>query len=72
MAATGQAETFAMRFADNLRAGIEQARYDSRIKIGHKPFKRRGAVHHRHAGHHDVVLDGDALAAELSAGCAFD
>jgi len=43
-------------------AGIEQARDDDRVEIRHETFERRGAVHHRHSGYHDIVLDGDALA----------
>ena len=63
VAAAGEAETFAVGLADNLGAGVEQAGHNSRIKIRHKTFESCCAVHHRHAGHHHVVLDADALAA---------
>ena len=61
-----------MRLADDLGAGIQHARDDGGVEIGHVAFQRRRAVHHRHAGQHDVVLERDRLALELAAGGALD
>ena len=37
-------------------AGIEDALYDRGVDFRHIAFERRRAVHHRHAGQHDIVL----------------
>ena len=66
VAAAGQAKIFAMRLADDRAAGIENAGDDRRIDIRHVAFERRGAVHHRHAGEADIVLQDDALAGQRS------
>ena len=64
MAAAGQAEVFAVRLADDLRAGLQHACDHGRIDVRHVAFEQRRTVHHRHAGHHDAVLDGDSPAGE--------
>ena len=51
-----------MRLADDGAAGVEDAGDDGRIDVRHVAFERRGAVHHRHAGEADIVLEDDALA----------
>ena len=64
--AARKTKAFAMRLALDRRAGVEQARDDGGVDVGHIAFERRGAVHHRHAGDADIVLDGDRLALELA------
>ena len=66
VAAAGQAEIFAMRLADDGAAGVEDAGNDGRIDVGHVAFECRGAVHHRHAGEADIILEDDALARQRS------
>ena len=70
MAAAGQAEMLAMHLALDLGAGIQHARDDGGVEIGHIALQRRRAVGHGHAGEHDVVLQRDGLALELAAGGA--
>ena len=72
MAAAGKAEILAMRLADDGAAGVEDARDDGGIGIGHVAFERRGAVHHGNAGQADIVLERDRLAGELAARRALD
>ena len=72
VAAAGEAEIFAMDLADDGAAGVEHAGDDGRIDIGDIAFERRGAVHHRHAGEADIVLERDRLAGELAARRALD
>ena len=45
-----EAEVLADRLADDRGAGVEQARDDGGVDVGHVTLERRGAVHHRHAG----------------------
>ena len=59
-----------MRLADNRAAGIENAGDDGCVDIGRIAFERRGAVHHRHAGEADIVLERDALSFERAGGGA--
>ncbi len=61
-----------MRLADDGAAGIEDARDHGGIDIGHIAFERGRAVHHRHAGQADVVLEHDALAGQRPVGRALD
>ena len=61
-----------MGLAGDLAAGVEDAGDDGGIDIGHVTLERRGAVHHRHPGEADVVLEHDPLARELAAGGAGD
>ena len=70
--AAGEAEQFADRLAGDRGARVEQPRDDGRVDRGHEAFHRRRAVHHRHAGHADVVLDGHGLARKLAARSAGD
>ena len=72
VAAAGEAEIFAHRLADDRAAGIENARRDGRVDIRHIAFHRRGAVHHRHPGEADIVLERDPLALELAGSSALD
>ena len=64
--AARQTKAFAMRLALDRRAGIQEARNDRRVDVGNIAFEGRGAIHHRHAGDADIVLDGDRLALELA------
>ena len=64
VAAAGQAERLAMGLADDRPAGIQNALDDGCVDLRHVAFQRRGAVHHRHAGQHDVVLQHDRPALE--------
>ena len=61
-----------MGLADDSAAGIENAGHDCRVHVGNIAFKRRGAVHHGHAGQAYVVLQCDGLAGKLTAWRAFD
>ena len=61
-----------MHLAEDVRAGIQHARHDGGVEVGHKAFQRRRSIHHRHAREHDVVLEGDGLALELAALGTFD
>ncbi|GAA0001426.1 hypothetical protein BRDID11002_14270 [Bradyrhizobium diazoefficiens] len=71
MAAAGQAEMLAMHLALDLGTGIQHARDDGGVEIGHIAFQRRRAVGHGHAGQHDVVFQRNGFALELAAGGAF-
>src|SRR3984957_20564665 len=55
-----------MRLALDRRAGVQETRNDRGVDVGDIAFEGRGAVHHRHAGDADVVLDGDRLPLELA------
>ena len=68
MTAARQAEVLAMRLADDRAAGIEDAGDHRRVDVGHIAFERRGAVHHRHAGETDIVLQHHALARQRAVG----
>ena len=72
VAAAGHAEELAMRLADDGGAGIEHALHDRGVDVGDVAFQRGRAVHHRHAGQHDVVLEHHGLALELAARRARD
>ena len=52
----------AMRLADDGAAGIENAGHDRGVDIRHIAFERGGAVHHRHAGKTNIILEHNALA----------
>src|SRR3984957_6877071 len=56
-----------MRLALDRCAGVQETRNDRGIDVGDITFKGRRAVHHRHAGDADIVLDGDRFAFELAA-----
>ena len=62
VAAARKTEIFAHRLAGDRAASVENARDDGRVDIRHIAFHRRGAVHHRHPGDADIVLDGKSLA----------
>src|SRR5215831_21149113 len=66
MAAARKTQVLADRLADDLAAGIEDARHDRRILVGDITFQHVGAIHHRDAGETNIVLDGDPLAAQLA------
>src|SRR5215468_10329919 len=70
--ATRQAVILAMGLTNVSPAGIEDTLHHSGIDIWNIAFERRGTVHHRHTGEHDVVLQHHGLALQLSAGCPFD
>src|SRR5271168_490528 len=61
-----------MRLALDRCAGVQETGDDRGVDVGDIAFERRGAVHHRHAGDADVVLDGDRLPFELAARRALD
>ena len=72
MTAAGQAIVLADGFAENHPTGVEHARNDSSVLIGNEVGVDGRAVHHRHSGDADIVLDGDAFAFELAAAGALD
>ena len=59
MAAAGQAKILAMGLADDGRAGVEQTGNDGRVHVGRIALERGCAVHHRHLGEADIVLESD-------------
>ena len=72
MAAAREAVVLAMRLAEDRRPGVEEARHDGGVDLRHVALEDRGAVHHRHAGQHDVVLEGDRLALQPAVGRSLD
>jgi hypothetical protein len=54
-----EAEGGDRRLADDVGAGVEQARYHRRVLAGHVALEDRRAVEHRDVGDADVVLDAD-------------
>src|SRR5258708_5626448 len=72
VATPGEAEIFAVHFAEDGAAGVEDAGDDGGVGVGDVAFQRRGTVHHRYAGEADIVLQRNGLAGELAAGRAFD
>ena len=72
VAAAREAEVLAHRLAEDGAAGVQNARHDGRIHVGHVALERRSAVHHRHSGDAHIVLDREPLAFELAAPRAFD
>ena len=66
VAAAGKAELLADRLAEDGAARVQNALDHRRVQVGHVAFERGRPVHHRHAGHADIVLDGDGLALELA------
>ena len=64
VAAAREGEVGAGRLADDGGAGIEQAGHDGGVDGRHVAFEGARAVHHRHAGQRDHVLDADLLAGE--------
>src|SRR6185312_2502234 len=67
VAAAGKTEVLAVHLALDFRTGIEHARDDRGVEIRYVTFHGRRAIHHRHAGQHDVVLQRDGLALQLAA-----
>src|SRR5262249_40585889 len=67
VAAAREAEVLAVDLAHDGAAGVEHTRDDRGVDVGDVALEARGAVHHRHAGQADVVLERDALALELAA-----
>ena len=59
-----KAQILAGRLARDGAAGIENPRHHRGVDFRHITFEQRRAVHHRHAGDADVVLDRDLLAAQ--------
>ena len=72
VAAAREAQVLAYRFTDDLGAGVEQTGDHRRVDVGHVALEYRSAVHHRHAGDADVVLDRDGAAFEPAAARAAD
>src|SRR3981081_3200043 len=72
MATTRETEAFADCLAEDGAAGVQNPRDDSGVDLRHVALKHACAVHHRHASHADVVLDGDRLAGEDARRGAFD
>src|SRR5579871_3473723 len=70
--AARQTEAFAMRLALDRRPRVEEARDDRSVDVRYVAFQGRRAVHHRHPGDADVVLDRDRLALELAFRRALD
>src|SRR6184192_1924541 len=64
MASAREAERFAHGLAHDRAAGVENACHHRSVDVWHITFEGRGAVHHRHAGHADVVLHHDAFACQ--------
>src|SRR5262249_47424956 len=64
VAAAGHAVVLADRLAGDLAAGVEDARDDRGVDVGHRAFEEARADHHRHPGEANVVLQRDALAGE--------
>ena len=58
-AAAVEAEVGVGGLADDGAAGIENPGHHCRVDVGHVAFEHRGAVHHRHAGEADIVLERD-------------
>src|SRR5262249_61409673 len=71
VAPAGKAKVLAVSLADDRATGIEDARDDRGIDVGDVAHERRSAVHHRHTGQADVVLERDRLPGELAARHAF-
>ena len=72
VAAAGNAVVLAVGLAGDFAARVENAGDDGGVDVRHIAFQNRVAVHHRHAGDHDVVFHRDALAGQLAGGRAFD
>jgi hypothetical protein len=72
VAAARKAKIFTDGFADDRAAGVEDAGRDGGVDLGDVAFEARGAVHHRHAGKADIVLERHELAVELARGGAGD
>ena len=72
MACAGETEILAGGLAGDSAAGIEDSRHHRGVELGHITFEQRGAVHHGNAGHADVVLDRDFLAAQQAIAAGLD
>ena len=72
VARTGETQVLASRLAGDRAASIEDPRHHGGVELGHVTFQQRRAVHHGHAGHADVVLDRDLLAAQEPFAAALD
>ena len=72
VAAARQAEVLAVRLAEDGAAGVEDPGHDGGVHLGHVALEGGGAVHHGHAGQHDVVLQHDRLSLQLPRGRALD
>ena len=72
MARPGKAQILARRLAGDRPASLQDTGHDRRIDLGDISFEQLRAVHHRHAGHADIVLDGDRLARQQTGGRALD
>jgi hypothetical protein len=59
-----EAKSLAVGLAHDGAAGIEHPRCHGGIDLGHVAVQDAGAVHHGHAGQHDVVLQNDLLTRE--------
>src|SRR5262249_29441379 len=72
VAAGREAQILARRLAGDGAAGVEHAGDDGGVDFGHIALERARAVHHRHAGHADVVLDRHRLAGKHALAAAGD
>ena len=72
VATAGEGEVRAGRLADDGGARVEHAGHDGGIDGGHVAFEGARAVHHRHPGERDHVLDADLLARERARVSALD
>src|SRR2546428_5870305 len=72
MATTREAEVLADGLAEDGAASVQNPRDDSGVDLGRVALEHARAVHHRHTGDADVVLDGDRLAREDARRGTFD
>ena len=70
--AAREREIFANRFADDFRAGIEEARDDGRVELRYKTLQHRRPIGQRNAGDCVSVFDRYFLTRELAARRALD
>src|SRR6185437_9162981 len=67
-----EAQILAGRLAGDRPSGVKNARHHSGVEFGHIALKQGRAIHHRHAGDADVVLDRDFLAAQQAIAAGLD
>src|SRR5260221_1537267 len=72
VAGAGKTQILAGRLAGDGAACVQDARHHGGIEFRYIAFEQHRAVHHRHAGDADVVLDRDLLAAQKAFGAGFD
>ncbi len=72
MTAARGAQVLAHRLAADRAAGVEDAADDRGVNIGHIALQHAAAVHHRHSGQADVVLERNRPAGQRTRRGAFD